>query len=212
MGGIEKAVGAGRTKRERTAAEAGAGTLKRRGAAKVNPAKPHLRFDKVAVRLIEHLQTACRESVPDGRTVLVAVTAPIRMASKTAAAIDHKIQTLVARGSGALDEKDTIHGNHVRLRVLRAGSRHAPKSIGFVHNPDTDPILLFTMTRDLLEFFSANAAAAKPHGDRRLVLMSPAKSACLEAYRYIYSQLCMRHDDPEIFIAFTDGHVEALKA
>lgn len=84
-------------------------------------------------------------------TVLLTITAPIRLPSKTAAVLEGKIQTLFGRGSPGRDEKDTIHGNHVQIRLLRDESIRAPKMIGFVHNPDTDPLLLLNMTRELLE-------------------------------------------------------------
>lgn len=54
-------------------------TLKRHGSAQANAAKPRLRFDKVATRLIERLQATLGEAVPDGITVLLTITAPIRL-------------------------------------------------------------------------------------------------------------------------------------
>ena len=67
-------------------------TLKRRGAGQANAAKPGLRFDKVATRLMERLRAALGETVPDGTTVLLTITAPIRLPSKTAASLEDKIQ------------------------------------------------------------------------------------------------------------------------
>jgi len=52
-------------------------TLKRRGTGQGNAAKPRLRFDKVATRLIEPLQASLCETVPDGMTVLLTITAPV---------------------------------------------------------------------------------------------------------------------------------------
>jgi hypothetical protein len=116
-----------------------------------------LRFDKVATRLIERLQATLGETVPDGLTVLLTITAPIRLPSKTAAALEDKIQTLLGRGSRGRDEKDTIHGNRVQIRLLRDQSERAPKMIGFVHHSDSDPLLLLNMTRELLELISGEA-------------------------------------------------------
>ena len=126
-------------------------TLERRGTGQGNATKPRLRFDKVATRLIERLQATLGEIVPDGITVLLTITAPIRLPSKTAASLEDKIQPLLGRGSPGRDEKDTIHGNRVQIRLLREGSERAPKMIGFVHNSDFDPLLLLNMTRELLE-------------------------------------------------------------
>src|SRR5271156_5604783 len=154
-------------------------------------AKPGLRFDKVATRFIERLRATLGETVPDGTTVFVTITAPIRLPSKTAASLEDKIQTLLGRGSPGRDEKDTIHGNRVQIRLLRGESERAPKMIGFVHNPDSDPLLLLNMTRELLELIGAEAGRREPRlaGDRWLVLISGGGISCLEAYRYIYSQL-----------------------
>jgi hypothetical protein len=162
-------------------------TLKRRGTGQGNAAKPRLRFDKVATRLIERLRATLSETVPDGMTVLLTITAPIRLPSKTAALLEDKIQTLLGRGSPGRDEKDTIHGNRVRIRLLRDESGRAPKMIGFVHNSDSGPLLLLNMTGELLELISAEVGRRAPRlaGDRWLVVISAGEISWLEAYRYI---------------------------
>ena len=187
-------------------------TLKRRGAGQSNAAKTRLRFDKVATRLMERLEAALGESVPDGMTVLLTITAPIRLPSKTAAALEDKIQTLLGRGLRGRDEKDTIQGNRVHIRLLRDESERAPKMIGFVHNSDSDPLLLLNMTRELLELFGAEAGRRAPRlaGDRWLVVISAGGISCLEAYRYIYSQLRMATEFNEILMVFGDRRVGML--
>jgi hypothetical protein len=187
-------------------------TLKRRGTGKGNALKPHLRFDKVATRLIERLQANLGETVPYGMTVLLTITAPIHSPSKTAASLEDKIQTLLRRGSTGLDEKDTIHGNRVQIRLSRDESERAPKMIGFVHNSDSDPLLLLNMTRELREQISAEAGRRTPRrgGDRWLVVISAEGVSCLEAYRYIYSLLHMATDFKKILMVFGDGRVGML--
>ena len=187
-------------------------TLKQRGTGQDNAAKPRLRFDKVATRLIERLQASLGETVPEGMTVLLAVTAPIRLPSKTAALLEDRIQTLLGRGSRGRDERDTIHGNRIRIRLLRDESERAPKVIGFVHNSDSDPVLLFNMTGELLELIKVEAGrrALRLVGDRWLVVISARGISCLEAYRYIYSQLRMASDFKKIFMVFGDGRVGML--
>ena len=103
-------------------------TLKRRGPGQGNAAKPRLRFDKVATRIITRMQATLGKTVPDGMTVLLTITAPIRLPSKTAAALEGKVQTLIGRGWPRRDEKDTIHGNRVQIRLLRDESGRAPKN------------------------------------------------------------------------------------
>jgi hypothetical protein len=187
-------------------------TLKRRGTGLGKAAKPRLRFDKVATRLIERLQATLGETVPDGVTVLLTITAPIHSPAKTAASLEDKIHTLLGRGLPGREEKDTIHGNRVQIRLVTDESERAPKMIGFVHNSDSDPALLFDMTRELLELISAEAGRPAPRlaGDRWLAVMSARGISCLEAYRYIYSQLCMRTDFKKILMVFGDGRVGML--
>jgi hypothetical protein len=187
-------------------------TPKRRGTGQGNAAKPRLRFDKVATRLIERLRATLSETVPDGMTVLLTITAPIRLPSKTAASLEDKIQTLLGRGSPGRDEKDTIHGNRVRIRLLRDESGRAPKMIGFVHNSDSGAPLLLNMTRELLELVGAEARgrATGLAGNRWLVVTSAGGFSCLEAYRYIYSQLRMATEFKKTLMVFGDGRVGML--
>lgn len=167
-------------------------------------AGPRLRFDKAVIRLMERLRGGLREAIPDGVTVLLTVIAPIRLPSKTAAALEEKIRAIVGRASGR-DVKDTIHGNLVRIRLVRHTSERAPKLIGFVHNSDADSPLLLNLTSELLERF---AAPPKKPGDRWLAMIGAGKISNLEPYRYICSEL--RLDFDKIVIVSGDGHVELL--
>ncbi len=184
-------------------------TLKRRGPGQAHEAKPHLRFDRVATRLMERLEATFSDTVPAGTTVLLTVTAPIRLPAKTAASLEEKIRTLVGRRSNGRYEKDTIHGNRVQIRVLRHKSERAPKLIGFVHNPDSDPLLLLNMAAELLTLRTAESA--KPAAHRWLVVIGPRGICCLEAYRYIYAQLRMPTGFQKVLMVFGDGSVGILE-
>jgi hypothetical protein len=187
-------------------------TIKQRGIGRGNATKPRLRFDKVATGLIERLQATLGQTVPDGITVLLTITAPIRLPAKTAASLEDKIQTLLGRGSSGRDERDTIHGNRVHVRFLTFQSKRAPKMIGFVHNADSGPLLLLNMTRELLELINAQAGRRQPRlvGDRWLVVISARRISCLGVYRYIYSQLPIATDYEKILMLFGDGCVGML--
>jgi plasmid stabilization system protein ParE len=187
-------------------------TLKRRGTGHDNAAKPRLRFDKVATRVIERLQATVGETMPDGMTVLLTITAPIRLPSKTAASLEDKIKTLLERGSLGRDEKDMIHGNRVHIRLLRGKSERVPRMIAFVHNSDSDPILLLNMTHELLELNSTETGrrASRLVSDRWLIVINAGRVSSLEAYRYIYSQLRMASDFKKILMVFGDGRVGML--
>ena len=111
-------------------------TTKQRIAGRGGLTKPRLRFDRVALRVIRRLQAALSASVPDGTTLILTITAPIRVPSKTAAALEDNIRTYLARQSAQGEAKYTIHGNQIRVRLVKGGSRRTTKVIGFVHNPD----------------------------------------------------------------------------
>ena len=188
-------------------------TLKRRGTLAVNAAKPRLRFDKVATRLIERLRATLSENVPDGMTVLLTITAPIRLPSKTTVSLEEKVQSLLARSSPGRDEIATIHGNRIRMRLLRSESKRAPKMIGFVHNSDSDSLLLLNMSRELLEAISAEAGGPAPRraSDPWLIVISAQGSSCLEVYRHIYSQLLRTTGFEKILMVFGDERIGVLK-
>jgi hypothetical protein len=187
--------------------------IKRRIAGLGSRAKPRLRFDRVALRVVGDLQASLGEIVPDGETVIVTITAPIRLASKTTAAVEEKIRACLARGSARAEVKDTIHGNQIRVRMVKGVPRRAPKVIGFVHNPDPDGSILLDMTQSLVEGIGAAAGRRAPAGfagERWLVIVMEDGLSHVETYRQIYSQLSMPSDFKKILMVFAGGRVETL--
>ncbi len=186
-------------------------TLKECGSGR-RDAKPGLRFDKVAARALDQLKAGCNEMAPDGMTVLLTITAPIRLASKTTAALEDKLQTLLKSKLSGQDVEAAIHGNHIRIRLVRNQSERAPKMVGFVHNPDTDPLLLFSMACELLDLASARTGqrAARNADAHWLVLVSAKGTSYLEAYRSIVSQIQAGTSFEKVLLVFGDGRVEVL--
>ena len=84
--------------------------------------------------------------------------------------------------------------------------------IGFVHNPDSDPLLLLNMTSELLGLFSGEVGrrTTRPAGDRWLILISGRGISCLDAYRYMYSQLRVTTGFQKIVMVFGDGRIGTL--
>ena len=172
-------------------------TTKQRIAGRGGLTKPRLRFDRVALRVIRRLQAALSASVPDGTTLILTITAPIRVPSKTAAALEDDIRTYLERKSARGEAKYTIHGNRIRVRLVNGGSRRTTKVIGFVHNPNSDPDGLFDITLALIERIGAkarNGAPAGSAGDRWLVLAGDERFSHMETYRHVYSQLSVPTD------------------
>jgi hypothetical protein len=175
--------------------------------------KPRLRFDRVALRFVRRLQDALSASVPDGKTLLLTITAPIRVPAKTAAALEDNIRTYLARQSAEVEARYTIHGNQIRVRLAKDGSRRTTKVIGFVHNADSDPDVLFDITLSLIERIGAKAcmgAPARSAGDRWLVLAAEDGLSHIEPYRDVYSQLSIPTDFKKILMLLADGRIATL--
>ena len=186
-------------------------TAKQRLADRGGLTKPRLRFDRVALRVVRRLQEGLSASVPDGRTLILTITAPIRVPSKTAAALEDNIRTYLARQSAKGEVKHTIHGNQIRVRLVTGGS--TTKVIGFVHNPDSDPDVLFDITLSLIERIGAKArtgAPARSADDRWLVLAGDDRFSYIEPYRHVYSQLSIPTDFKKILTVLADGRIETL--
>jgi hypothetical protein len=157
-----------------------------RAAARAKITKPRLRFDRVALRLVDDLRTALGGSVPHGQTVLVTVTAPIRLPARTATAIEEKIRKLVATRAAPARLTDTIHGNGIQVHLLKGGTGRTARLIGFVHNPDSDPSILIDVARALLAHIGSGERIAGP---RWLIVASQNGPAPIEACRHVCSQL-----------------------
>jgi hypothetical protein len=169
--------------------------------------KPRLRFDRVALGLIERLRTALGGSVPDGRTVVVTITAPIRLPSRTATAMEEKIRKLVATRAGPTRLAGTIHGNKTQVHLLKGGAGRTARLIGFVHNSDSDPAILIDVARSLLARIGSRERTA---GRRWLVVASQDGPVPIEACRHVCSQLGVGSLFEQTLVVPPDGRIANL--
>jgi hypothetical protein len=144
------------------------------------PAKQRLRFDKVALELLQRMRDGLQDSVPDGKTIVFTVTAPIRQSGKTAAELEEAVRRGLARRT--LDIRETIQGNGIRARLVKGGN---PKVVGFVHNPDPNSDVLLDLTQSLLGLVSA----LKGNEASWLVIADEGGRSHLDAYRYLAAQI-----------------------
>jgi hypothetical protein len=175
-------------------------------------AKPRLRFDKVVIRLISRLQSGLHQVVPDGKTLIVTVTAPIRLPGKTADTLEDKILRSLTHRSARVELKDTIHGNQIRVRLVKSFAGTS-KMIGFVHNPDSDPEVLLGVTALLLRFIGADAGKRRPAGfpgDRWLVIVYEGEPFQVDIYRHVCSQISLPTGLNKILMVRAGGMVENL--
>ena len=165
-------------------------TLRSRAPGRTGVIKPRLRFDKVALGLVARLRTALQGLVPDGRTIVVTVTAPIRVRAKTAAAIEGEVHRLLANRARPARLRAMIHRNQVQVRIVPGGTRRTSKVIGFVHNPDSEPSVLIELTRRLLACLgSGRRPCSESAGERGLIVADEKGLLPLETYRSVCSQL-----------------------
>jgi len=163
--------------------------------------EPRLRFDRTAVGLVRRLQATLAKSVPDGKTVVVTITAPIRQDSKTSVVVEDKIRELL--GTRRAQFKATIYGNRIQVRVLKGGTSRTSGLIGFVHNPEPNPVALFDVTRSMLACIGSGKGP--PRGDRWLIVTNRDGLAPVETVRQVCSALRARTVFKRILLAEGGG-------
>ena len=109
-----------------------------------------LRFDKVVVRVLGGLRAFAEARAPAGVTVLVTITAPIRLPARTAEDLEGEISALLAAGRRQGDHSASVRGNSVSIRLVEHGRGPAPKLIGFVHNPTSAATALLNLAEHWL--------------------------------------------------------------
>ena len=176
-------------------------------------AKARLREDVVARRVLRDIESALRAHVPDGKTIILTLGAPIKVPKKLVAALTNTLLTYLKSGAEEAEEKKTILGNRVRFRVLNDNSKWNAKVIGFVFSGDPEPGILANAMRSLHGEIAAKAKTRMPErfaGDRWLVLGNDHWIADIKTYRRAYSQLSPPHNFRKILMVFDGGRVEAL--
>jgi len=117
-----------------------------------------LRFDKVVVELLGNVRAYVERTIQKEETVIMTITAPIKLAAKTGHELERRIKDFSDSGNRGRDRRMTIFQNEIRLRIVRSSSKQSAKFVGLVHNPGTDSKLLLDLTAQwLLESLSFHA-------------------------------------------------------
>lgn len=177
-----------------------------------NLAKPGLRFDRVALRVIARLQAALPGSVPDGLAVILTITAPIRLPAKTVMVLEDKVRDCLATQPRQTEHKDSIHGNLVRFRIVESRSGQTSKVIGLVHNPGTDPDALLDLMQSFLSCVASAAErpALPAATERWLAVVIGGSASYIGMYRQICGQFLQDSGFSEILLVFNGARVEKL--
>ena len=176
-------------------------------------AKARFREDKVAQRVLRDLESALHAHVPAGKSIILTLGAPIRVANKLVVALTSLLVTYLDDGIEEVDEKRTILGNRVRFRVVKPGTKWPAKVIGFVFTGDPAPGVLAATLSSLHDEIAAIAKRRTPKGfvgDRWLVLHNDDWIADVKAYRRAYSLLRPPHDFSKILMVSGGGRIEVL--
>jgi hypothetical protein len=172
-----------------------------------------LREDVVARRVLRDIEAALRSHVPNGKSIILTLGAPIKVPKKLIAALTKLLRDAIQRGDDEREESKTVLGNRIRFRVLNQNLKWNAKVIGFVFSGDPKPGVLANAMRVFHEKILAQAKVRMPAsftGDRWLVLTSDAWVADLKTYRQIYSQLSLPRSFKKILMVFDHGRVELL--
>jgi len=177
-----------------------------RSKSRTRPVEPRLRFDRVAVGLLARLQASVSRAVPEGRTVVLTLTAPIRKDSKTRAILEEKLLELLASRRASL--KTTVHGNRAEVRVLKGGTPRTCKLLGFVHNSKPSSAILFDATRSLLARMRSRRRRLTEQ--RWLLIDNQEGASPLMTYQHVCSALRASVVFRRILVAGPGGRVTSL--
>jgi len=170
-------------------------------------APPRLRFDRVVLRVFRDLRAALQDAVPSGVTVVITLTAPIRLASKTTAAIEASVRKLLEKQSARASATRTIETNEVRIQIIRGAKTATSPLVGFVHNRDSDPTLLFGLTRALLRC----AESLNPRA-RELRVEMRDEPRWTRTYAHVCAGVFGRSGFQRILLVDTDGKEVPLES
>jgi len=172
-------------------------------------ARARFRDDKVARRVLRDLESAVNAQAPGGRTVIVTLGAPIKVANQMLAQLTQILVTGLKSGTPDVEERLEILGNRVRYRVLGDGSAWTSRAVGFVFSGDPSCGELAEAMVGLRDVIAAKATCA-PAGERWLVLAGGDWIADIKTYRRAFSYLAIPGGFEKVLMVFGGGRVEAV--
>lgn len=109
-----------------------------------------LRFDKIVVQLLGNIRAAIEQEVPGKIVVVMTITAPIKLPTKSEHELIGKIKNFLEFGIQQQDSTLTIFQNEVQLRFVETLPKQNTRFVGLVHNPDIDAKMLLDLTTQWL--------------------------------------------------------------
>ncbi len=172
-------------------------------------AKPRLRYDRVALRVIRDLRARLRPLLANGETLILTARAPILQAGKTVNALEERLRSRRAGKSRTAALKARIFGNQIGIRLLPNAGRGSQVLV-FVHSEGSKPGVIANAAQCVLECLRAKAGSAGTAAgkERWLILLGP--SALAETCRDACAQLSGRSLFAKIVLVADGAKVEAL--
>lgn len=124
-----------------------------------------LRFDRVVVRVLGRLRLFVDAEAPEGLTVVLTLTAPIRVPGKTVAALRGEIAALAQAGGVESERSVELHGNQAKLRIVKHVTKRSHRLLGFVRNADVDAAQLLDLAELWLRSTGSVPRATHAAGD-----------------------------------------------
>lgn len=109
-----------------------------------------LRFDKVVVRLLKSLNDSLGQHIPNEKTVVLTITAPIKLPAKTESELKRQILDYIDSGYLTKDRALVIYENNICMRMVDKPSRKTNKMLGFVHNRSVSSTQLLDLVTNWL--------------------------------------------------------------
>jgi len=176
--------------------------------------RARLREDVVARRVLRDIESALRAHVPNGKTIILTLGAPIKVPKKLVVALTKLLLEHIQSDIVEREERKTILGNRIRFRVLGDHLRWNAKVIGFVLSGNPAPGDIANSMRSFHDEIATRAKRRMPKGfvgDRWLALSSESWIADIKTYRLAFSQLSApRNNFKKILMVFDGGRVEPL--
>lgn len=168
---------------------------------------PRLRFDRVVLSLAERLKRGLADAVPDGNTVIITVTAPIRQPAATAEALEASARAVLKRPARRA-KAAAIHGNQTRIRLVMARAAGAAKVAVYVHNPDDGAAsIILDAAQALIEGVSAADLSGEVHGERWLVLAGEGGPQHFRLVRQILAEAMLSDGFGKALLVTAGGRV-----
>jgi len=175
--------------------------------------RARLRDDAVVRRVLPEIERRLREHLPDGKTAIFTLDAPIREPKKMVAALTKMLLNHLKSGGEGIEKEETIHGNRVQFCISDDARHWNTKVTGFVFSDAPALGVLTNAIRTLHDEIAANAKKCLPdtfRGDRWLVLTSDHRIADIRTYQRICSRLSIPDTFKKILMLLDNGRVEAL--